>query len=103
MFEPFGNGKFPSDGHNAFSPNREWVVCDTYPKNEARLAGLMLYNIERDEKIMLGQFHHDEIYTGDVRCDLHPRWSRDGQVITFDSVHGDTRQIYLVDVSDIVN
>jgi hypothetical protein len=102
-FEAFGNGKFPRDGHNAFSPNREWVVCDWYPKNEARLAGLMLYNIERDEKIMLGEFHHDEIYTGDVRCDLHPRWSRDGQVITFDSVHGDTRQIYLVDVSDIVN
>ncbi|MDP6039428.1 MAG: hypothetical protein QGG64_12825, partial [Candidatus Latescibacteria bacterium] len=102
-FEPFGNGRFPRDGHNAFSPNREWVVCDWYPKNEARLAGLMLYHIERDEKILLGEFHHDELYTSDIRCDLHPRWSRDGQTITFDSVHGDTRQIYLVDVSDIVN
>ena len=102
-FVPFGNGNFPSDGHNAFSPDREWVVCDWYPKNEARLAGLMLYNIERDEKIMLGEFHHPEIYTGDIRCDLHPRWSRDGKTITFDSVHGDQRQIYLVDVSDIVN
>lgn len=102
-FVPFGGGHFPSDGHNAFSPDRQWVVCDWYPKNEARLAGLMLYHIGRNEKVMLGEFHHEEKYTGDIRCDLHPRWSPDGQVVTFDSVHGDERQIYVADVSVIVN
>lgn len=101
-FQPFGGDVLPSDGHNAFSPDRRWVVCDTYPKNEARLAELMLYHIDSGEKISLGKFHHPEQYTGDIRCDLHPRWSPDGKTITFDSVHGETRQIYLVDVSDIV-
>ena len=101
-FQPFGGDKLPSDGHNAFSPDRQWVVCDTYPKNEARLAELMLYHIDSGEKISLGKVHHPEQYTGDIRCDLHPRWLRDGKAVTFDSVHGDTRQIYLVDVSDMV-
>lgn len=101
-FEPFGGDMLPPDGHNAFSPNGQWVACDTYPKNEARLAELMLYHIESGEKISLGKFHHAEKYTGDVRCDLHPRWSPDGKVITFDSVHGDNRQIYLVDVEEVI-
>lgn len=101
-FQPFGGNVLPPDGHNAFSPNGEWVACDTYPKNEARLAELMLYHIASGEKISLGKVHHAEQYTGDVRCDLHPRWSPDGSVITFDSVHGDTRQIYSVDVSAYV-
>ena len=101
-FEPFGNGAFPSNGHNAFSPDRQWVVCDSSPKAPDRLAELMLYHIGAGQKISLGKFHHPPIYTGDIRCDLHPRWSPDGRAITFDSVHEGSRQIYLADVSDVV-
>ena len=101
-FRPFGGDAFPQDGHNAFSPDRQWVVCDSYPKGKERLATLMLYNIEEERKVPLGEFHHDPKYTKDIRCDLHPRWSRDGLAVSFDSVHGDTRQIYLAEVSDIV-
>ena len=32
-------------------------------------------------------------------CDLHPRWSNNGEVVYFDSIHEGTRQIYSVDVS----
>ena len=101
-FEPFGGNVLPSDGHNAFSPDRQWVVCDTYPQGEERLSELMLYHIETGEKVSLGKFHSEPQYTKDIRCDLHPRWAQDGQTITFDSVHGETRQIYLADVSGVV-
>ena len=100
-FEPFGGGALPADGHNAFSPDRRWIVCDTYPQGEERMSEIVLYEIETGAKTEVGQFHSGPQYTKDIRCDLHPRWSPDGKTITFDSVHGGTRQIWLADVSAI--
>jgi len=41
-------------------------------------------------------------YTGEWRCDNHPRFSRDGKLVTVDSPHGGNgRQIYLIDISSI--
>ena len=31
-FTPIGRGVLPSDGHASFSPDREWLLCDTYPR-----------------------------------------------------------------------
>ena len=95
-FKPIGRGVLPSDGHASFSPDREWLLCDTYPRGTERLAQLMVYNIAENRKIVLGEFHHEEQFVGDIRCDLHPRWAPDGKTITFDSVHEGSRQIYLV-------
>ncbi|MEW5947005.1 MAG: hypothetical protein AB1742_12490 [bacterium] len=35
---------------------------------------------------------------GTVRCDLHPRWSNSAARISFDSIHGKSRQIYIVEL-----
>lgn len=78
------------------------MVCDTYPQGQERLSELMLYRNSTSEKVSLGHFHSEPQYTKDIRCDLHPRWTRDGKAITFDSVHGYSRKIYIVDVSHIL-
>ncbi len=98
-FSPIGRSVLPNDGHASFSPDRQWLLCDTYPRGPARLAELMLYDIAENRRIVLGEFHHDEQFSGDIRCDLHPRWSSDGKTITFDSVHEDSRQIYCIDLT----
>ena len=101
-FTPIGRGVLPHDGHASFSPNRQWLLCDTYPRGSERLAQLMVYNIAENRRIVLGEFHHEEQFTGDIRCDLHPRWAPDGKTITFDSVHEGSRQIYLVELPSSV-
>lgn len=99
-FKPIGRGVLPNDGHASYSPDRQWLLCDTYPRGPERLAELMLYDIAENRKIVLGKFHHNEQFSGDIRCDLHPRWSADGKTITFDSVHEDSRQIYIIDLTE---
>lgn len=101
--EPFGEGLLPRDGHASFSPDFRWIVCDTYPQGEERLSELMLHNASENRKVTLGRFHAPKLFSGDVRCDLHPRWSPDGSLVSFDSVHEGSRQIYLADVSGIVD
>jgi hypothetical protein len=100
--EPMTVPGFPADGHNAFSPDHRWIACDTYPEGSERSARLLLHDRQRQQTHLLGAFRHPPAITGDWRCDLHPRWSRDGTQITFDSVHEGTRQVYVADVADIV-
>ncbi len=97
-FTPFGRGVLPSDGHASFSPDRQLLLCDTYPRGPERLASLMVYNILENKKTVLGEFHHEQVFVGDIRCDLHPRFSTDGRMVTFDSVHEGSRQIFYVNL-----
>ncbi len=99
---PEGEGLLPPDGHACFSPDGRQVACDGNAGGRNRLAELMLYRPADRTKTVLGRFAHPAHYTGDIRCDLHPRWHPNGQVITFDSLHEGTRQIYQADVSDLV-
>jgi hypothetical protein len=51
----------------------------------------------------LADLHSPEPYVGEWRCDLHPRSNPDGTLVTVDSAHGGNgRQIYLVDVGEIL-
>jgi hypothetical protein len=107
------------DGHCSWSPDRKWILCDTYPQlpkemaargmkwqdapNEALLRTIYVYDRSRDIRHDLGRFSIDgAARSGPLRCDVHPRWSRDGQWISFDSVHEGSRQIYLMDMRELV-
>lgn len=119
------------DGHPMFCPtNRDWMVCDNYPNKEGDRV-LFLYQHSTDKRIGLGTFRRlfekpdmkesmeilkntnqrmidafgwDQLaFTrSGLHCDLHPRWSRDGKKIAFDSIHEGTRQVYIAEVADLV-
>ncbi|MBN1643002.1 MAG: hypothetical protein JXA09_17325, partial [Anaerolineae bacterium] len=100
--EVVGLGVMLVNGHCTYLPGGAWILNDTYPDADRRQE-LYLYHVARDEKVSLGRFHSPERYTGEWRCDLHPRSSPDGRMVTIDSTHGgEGRQIYLFDVSEIV-
>jgi len=53
---------------------------------------------EADRKrVDLGRYYSPPELTGPIRCDLHPRFNRDGTAICFDSAHEGTRQLYTLD------
>lgn len=97
---PIGGDVLECDGHCSFSPDRQWVLTDTYP-DEQDMRTLLLYHWASGERIDIGRFHSPPM-DWQIRCDLHPRWSRDGQQICIDSIHEGSRQMYLLDVSEIV-
>ena len=101
-FKVIGKGILTVDGHCSYSGDKKWILSDSYPQGDELLSEVFLYNIEKNEKVSLGKFHHDEKYKGVIRCDLHPRFSNDGTTVTFDSVHEGVRQIYSIDVTGIV-
>lgn len=89
------------DGHPSFSPDGRWIVTDTYP-DKARIRYLLLYDTENNELYEIGKFFSPWKYNDGKRCDLHPRWSPDGNFISIDSTHEGKRRNYIIDVSRIV-
>ncbi len=89
------------DGHPTFSPDRRWILTDSYP-DRARQQHLQLYEIEINKVAELGKFFAPWQFYGSKRCDLHPRWSPDGQLISLDSTHEGKRMTYILDVSSLV-
>ncbi len=97
--------KMPVNGHNTYLPiaDNEWILNDTYPDRKTREQTPYLYHVPTGKRVNLGHFYLPPEYTGEWRCDLHPRSSNDGRTIAIDSPHaGGGRQVHLIDVSDIV-
>ena len=90
------------NGHMSFSPvNRRWLLSDTYPDDRTHERILFLYDMQTGQRHDLGSFYADPNLSKENRCDLHPRWSRDGTQVCIDSVHESMRQMYVIDVSRI--
>lgn len=99
--EVIGEEVLTCDGHCSYSPDGRWILTDTYPDGE-RMRTLLVYCPEENRRVDLGRFHSSELFEGEIRCDLHPRWSRDGRQVCFDSIHEGARQIYVMDVAEIL-
>ena len=100
--EIVGKDILTENGHCSYSPDRKWILTDTYPDRKS-FQKIILYNVEKNFKIVLGEFYSIPELRGEIRCDLHPRWSRDGRKICFDSTHEGSRQMYVIDLEKILS
>lgn len=81
------------DGHPSYSYDKKFVVTDSYP-NSKRIASL---NVMKGDNVkVVARVFAPFRYDNDTRCDLHPRWSRDGKMVCFDSVYEGHRGLYVV-------
>lgn len=90
-----------NDGHPSYCPtDKSLVVFDTYP-NRSRIQEVKLCrdtDIKGKDLKVIARVFSPFKYDNDTRCDLHPRWSRDGKKVCFDSVFEGHRGLYVVNV-----
>lgn len=89
------------DIHCLYSPNQRYIIGDGYPIKED-YRKLWLYDTKENKAILLLSAYSYKAALGDVRCDLHARWNRKGNKITFDSNHNGARCVCEMDLSEIV-
>lgn len=89
---PYPEGPFGGDIHCLCSPDKRYILGDGYPDDEG-YRPLFLYDTktERITKLLRSKSTMDANW--DVRCDLHARFNRQGNKISFDSVHDGKRCI----------
>lgn len=90
-----------NDGHPSYCPvDNHLVVTDSYP-NRARVADIKLLrddDPEAKQMRVIARVFAPFKYDNDTRCDLHPRWSKDGKKVCFDAIFEGHRGLYIVNV-----
>jgi hypothetical protein len=97
--EPYFKGM---DGHCSYSTDGKWMLTDSYPQPENDyMRSLYLLELASGACYEIGKFYADPQLPTPTRCDLHPNWSRDNRKVCIDSIHEGSRQIYILDVSEL--
>ena len=91
--------KYNDDGHPSYSPDRRFVVTDSYPDRKRIQNIKILRDDEEDGKVIVEVFAPFK-YDNETRCDLHPRWNRDGTKICFDSCFNGHRTLCLTEIDN---
>jgi hypothetical protein len=97
-----GPGLLTEDGHYSRHPVHELMLGDTYPDSTGNLT-LVLYSLQTGRRIEVARVFHG-VATRDpaLRCDLHPRWSRDGTRISFDFCENGVRRMAIFDATEAI-
>jgi hypothetical protein len=94
-----------TDGHPMVNPaNKNYAITDSIP-DKRRDQHLFLMDLQSGSTTEIAAFYSPQFYKGPVRCDLHPRWDRNGKYICLDTIFKGKREISLLNspVNEIVN
>lgn len=99
---PIAHDKINSDGHQSWLNARAFVT-DTYP-DKYRMAKLFIVDCENNDIKPLASIYSPKAFQtknmyNHIACDLHPRCSRNGEYVCFDSPRTGVRSLYLLKVN----
>ena len=110
LFKDDGTGKAREllwetefDGHDSYlpGPGGDWILSDTYTIDGFQ--HLFLYHRPTKQFVPLAKLRSMAAADGIHRVDLHPRFSRDGRIVSIDATHeGLGRQMYVIDITRIL-
>lgn len=84
------------DGHPSYSPDGKRIVTDSYP-DRTRHQKVIVGN--EAEHFQLASLYSPFKYDEDVRCDLHPKWDREGKQICVDATVDGKRAVYGIKIA----
>ena len=87
-----------NDGHPTISSDGRYLLTDTYPDKFGDQK-LILHDFKNKKTEILGEYFSPLKYRGEMRCDLHPRFNKNGNMICFDSALSGRRQLYVIKLS----
>ena len=77
------------------------MVTDTYPSKDLLEQKLYLMDMKTEAVLPMGRYLHPAVFREngkDAACDLHPRWSPNGDIIGFNSTYTGSRQVYILNL-----
>jgi hypothetical protein len=88
------------DGHPSFHPKKRNIcITDTYPDSK-HCCNLLAMDLEVGHAENLDTLKSIPEYDqSPLRCDLHPKWSYDGNFVSVDTMHEQRRGIYLYQIT----
>lgn len=96
------DGILNEDGHPQLSPNKRFIIYDTY-SNKNNFQKLLLYDLKTKNNYEVGRFHLAKyLIDKNLKYDLHPRWDNSGYLVSIDSSHEDTRQSYIINIERLI-
>ena len=96
--ETIAKGILTVDGHPSYSPDKKFIVTDTYPDFK-RKQRLYLIRVADGKVKKIGSIYSNIRYKNEVRCDLHPRWNYNSRQICIDGAMDKNRQVYVVNIN----
>ena len=96
------NKSLNEDGHPQISPDKKFLITDTYADNKGYMK-LLLLNINTKKVYVLGEFKIAEyLKKNNLKYDLHPRWDNSGSLISIDSSHVGSRQSFILNIEKLL-
>ncbi len=88
------------DIHCLYSPDQKYIIGDAYPEQDYPYRNLMVYDCEKGtfEPMLASLSTADANW--DIRADLHARFDRTGNQISFDATHNNKREICVIDMKN---
>tara|TARA_Y100000590_G_scaffold415658_1_gene513695 strand:+ start:56395 stop:57693 length:1299 start_codon:yes stop_codon:yes gene_type:complete len=95
-----GKGLLIEDGHPSFSKNGSFILTDTYPDKYGD-QHLVLFDVNDQKLYEVANFFSPVKYRGEVRCDLHPRFSPSNQWVCVDSAMSGKREMLIISLESL--
>ena len=90
------------DGHPSTNQTGSILITDTVCDKFSERS-LIAFNFSSSTPYILHSFFSPSKYTGELRCDLHPRLSPDGKYIAVDNSYLGYRTMSVLDFSEAYN